>query len=126
MRRLIYLIAAAALAVPSTAAAQSGTIAFHQRAFDDSSSDLWLAAADGTSGAVRLTTPLSAPPPGACFDVCAAEAPDWTPDGSRLYFDSSWAPFVHIWSMSQMGPMRGKRRLAPASTAFPRSRRTEA
>ena len=49
MQRLIYLITAAALAVPSTAAAQSGTIAFHQKSFDDSSSDLWLARADGTS-----------------------------------------------------------------------------
>jgi len=57
MRRLIYLIAAAALAVPSTAAAQSGTIAFEQRAFDHSSSDLWLAAADGSTRGVQLTTP---------------------------------------------------------------------
>jgi Tol biopolymer transport system component len=103
MRKLLYLIAAAALAVPSTAAAQSGTIAFHQKTFDDSSSDLWLATADGTSGAVRLTTPLSAPDPGACFEACGAEAPDWTPDGSRLYFDSSWTPFVHIWSMAPDG-----------------------
>ena len=119
MRRLIYLIAAAALAVPSTAAAQSGTIAFHQRAFDNSSSDLWLAAADGTSGAVRLTTPLSAPPPGACFDVCAAEAPDWTPDGSRLYFDSSWAPFVHIWSMKPDGTDARQETFSAGFDGFP-------
>ena len=37
---------------------------------------------------MRLTSPSSAPDPTACFDACAAEAPDWTPDGSRLYFDS--------------------------------------
>ena len=103
MRRLIYLIAAAALAVPSTAAAQSGTIAFHQRTFDNVNSDLWLAAADGSSGAVRLTGPQSAPDPDACFDVCLAESPDWTPDGSRVYFDSSWVPFIHIWSMKPDG-----------------------
>jgi TolB protein len=104
MRRLIYLIATAALAVPSTAAAQSGTIAFHQKAFDDSSSDLWLAAADGSTGAVRLTGPLSPPDPGACWDgACGAESPDWTPDGSRVYFDSSWTPFIHIWSMKPDG-----------------------
>ena len=103
MRRLIYLILAAALALPSTAAAQSGTIAFEQRAFDNSSSDLWLAAADGSSGALRLTTPQSAPDPSACFESCAAENPDWAPDGSRIYFDSSWAPFVHIWSIRPDG-----------------------
>ena len=100
MRRLLYLIAAVALVVPCSAAAQSGTIAFDQRGFDnDSTSDLWLAAADGTSGAVRLTTPLSAPDPSACFESCAAGAPDWTPDGARLYFHSSWTPFVHVWSI---------------------------
>ena len=103
MQRLIYLITAAALAVPSTAAAQSGTIAFHQKSFDDSSSDLWLARADGTGGAVQLTSPQSAPDPSACFDACGAEAPDWTPDGSRVYFDSSWTPFIHIWSIKPGG-----------------------
>jgi Tol biopolymer transport system component len=103
MRRLIYLIAAVALAVPSTAAAQSGTIAFHQHAFDNSSSDLWLAAADGSSGAVRFTGPQSAPDPSLCWEVCLGEAPDWAPDGSRLYFDSSWTPFIHIWSMRPDG-----------------------
>jgi len=89
MRRLVYLLTAAALAVPSTAAAQSGTIAFHQRTFDNSNSDLWLAGADGGSGAVRLTGPQSPPDPSTCWDVCFAEAPDWAPDGSRLYFDST-------------------------------------
>jgi Tol biopolymer transport system component len=102
MRRLIYLLAVAALAAPSTAAAQSGTIAFEQHTFDDSSFDLWLAKADGTSGAVRLTGPQSAPDPDGCFDVCLAEAPDWSPDG-RVFFDSSWAPFIHIWSIKPDG-----------------------
>ena len=71
MRRLTFLIAVALLAVPSTAAAQSGTIAFEQRAFDHSSSDLWLAAADGSTGPVQLTSPQSAPDPNACFETCA-------------------------------------------------------
>jgi Tol biopolymer transport system component len=104
MRRLVYLLTAAALAVPSTATAQSGTIAFHQKTFDDSSSDLWLAAADGSTGAVRLTEPQSPPDPGACWEgACGAEFPDWTPDGSRIYFDSSWTPFIHIWSIRPDG-----------------------
>ena len=98
---LAALVVAAAL--PSSALAADGTIAFHQKTFDDSSSDLWLAAADGSTGGVRLTGPQSPPDPSACFEACGAEAPDWLPDGSRLYFDSSWTPFVHIWSMRPDG-----------------------
>ena len=98
------IVAAAALAVPWTAAGASGTIAFHQKAFDDSSSDIWAAAADGTTGAVRITGPQSPPDPTACWDgSCGAEFPDWTPDGSRIYFDSSWTPFIHIWSIRPDG-----------------------
>jgi Tol biopolymer transport system component len=119
MRRLIFLVAVVALAVPSTAAAQSGTIAFHQKTFDDSSSDLWLASADGASGAVRLTGPLSPPDPSACFEACGAEAPDWTPDGSRLYFDSSWAPFVHIWSMKPDGTDARQETFSAGFDGFP-------
>jgi Tol biopolymer transport system component len=99
----IAILLVGALALPTTAAAESGTIAFEQRAFDESSSDLWLASADGASGAVQLTTPQSAPDPSACFEPCDAGAPDWTPDGSRIYFHSSWTPFVHIWSMRPDG-----------------------
>ena len=104
MRKLLtnpLLLAAlvVAAAVPATASAAGGTIAFEQHGFDGSGSDLWLARADGTSGAVRLTDPLTAPDPSACFEGCGAGAPDWTSDGSRLYFHSSWTPFVHIWSM---------------------------
>jgi Tol biopolymer transport system component len=39
---------------------------------------------------VPLTTPLSAPDPSACFEICDAGAPDWAPD-------------VHIWSMKPDG-----------------------
>ena len=101
MRRLPTLAAlVVAVVLPSSAAAESGTIAFHQ---EGSGSDLWLAAADGTSGAVRLTGPQSPPDPDLCFEGCGAGAPDWAPDGSRLYFHSSWTPFVHIWSMKPDG-----------------------
>jgi Tol biopolymer transport system component len=104
MPKLAYLIAAAVLAVPSAAAAADGTIAFHEKAFDDSSSELWLAAADGSTGAVQLTGPQSPPDPSACWDGgCGAEFPDWTPDGSRIYFDSSWTPFIHVWSIKPDG-----------------------
>jgi Tol biopolymer transport system component len=106
MRRIPLLLAAliVAAALPSSASAAGGTIAFHQKTFDDSSSDLWLAAADGSTGAVRLTGPQSPPDPGACWDgSCGAEFPDWTPDGSRIYFDSSWTPFIHIWSIKPDG-----------------------
>ena len=95
----------AVVALPSSAAAAGGgTIAFHQKSFEDDSSDIWAAAADGSTGAVRLTGPQSAPDPSACWDgQCGAETPDWTPDGSRLYFDSSWTPFIHIWSIKPDG-----------------------
>ena len=82
----------------------AGTIAFHQKTFDDSDSQIYLARADGTSGAVALTTQASAPNPSACWNGgCGAEFPDWAPDGSRVYFDSSWTPFIHIWSLASDG-----------------------
>ena len=98
---LAALVVAAAL--PSSAFAADGTIAFHQHAFDDSSSDVWLAAADGTTGAVQLTSSALAPDPDGCFEACGTGMPDWAPDGSRVFFDSSWAPFVHIWSIKPDG-----------------------
>ena len=71
---LLLAVVLVAAALPSSAQAADGTIAFHQKTFDDSSSDLWLAAADGSTGAVRLTTPQSAPDPGVCWDgACGAE-----------------------------------------------------
>ena len=104
MRRLLMAFLVVAAVLPAQASAAGGTIAFHQKAFDDSSSDLWLAAADGSTGAVRLTGPQSPPDPSACWDgACGAEFPDWTPDGSRIYFDSSWTPFIHIWSIKPDG-----------------------
>lgn len=97
--------ACAAVILPAQAgAAPAGTIAFHQKTFDDSDSQIYLARADGTSGAVALTTQASAPNPSACWNGgCGAEFPDWAPDGSRVYFDSSWTPFIHIWSLAPDG-----------------------
>src|SRR4029453_2750656 len=59
--------------------------------------------ADGTSGAVQLTSTALAPDPDACFDACGTGMPDWTPDGSRVFFDASWVPFVHLWSIKPDG-----------------------
>jgi Tol biopolymer transport system component len=94
-----------AVVLPASAgAAPSGTIAFHQKTFDDTQSQVYLARADGTSGAVALTTPDSAPNPSACWDGnCGAEFPAWTPDGSRIFFDSSWTPNIHTWSLRPDG-----------------------
>ena len=98
------ILAAGVLSSTAVAATSIGTIAFHQKSFDDTSSDLWAAAADGTTGAVQLTSPLSAPDPTACWEgACGAEQPEWTPDGSRIFFDSSWVSFIHIWSMRPDG-----------------------
>jgi Tol biopolymer transport system component len=97
--------ALAALALPATAAAApSGTIAFHQKDAQDEYSQIYAAAADGSTGAVRLTAPDSAPDPAACWGGnCGAEAPEWAADGSRLFFDGSWTPFIHVWSMAPDG-----------------------
>ncbi len=121
MRRLGFLIAVAALAVPSTAAAQSGTIAFHQKTFDDrartcgSPPPTARAAPCGSRARHRRRTRPRASRP------AAAEAPDWTPDGSRLYFDSSWTPFVHIWSMKPDGTDARQETFSAGFDGFPRS-----
>jgi Tol biopolymer transport system component len=95
----------AAIVLPAQAgAAPAGTIAFHQKTFTDDNSQIYVARADGTSGAVALTTPTSAPDPAACWGgICAAEFPAWSPDGSRVYFGSSWTPFFHVWSAAPDG-----------------------
>ena len=73
---LATLAAAAVLAIPAAAgAALPGTVAFQQERFDPEGGDLYVARADGTSGAVQLThAPAD---PSQCLDgVCFAEAPD--------------------------------------------------
>ncbi len=103
--RLIPLAAVlAATALPAAAsAAPAGTVAFHQKSFDDVFSQLYEARADGSTGAVALTTPASPPDPAACWDGnCGAEFPTYAPDG-RVFFDSSWTPFIHIWSIAPDG-----------------------
>ena len=95
----------AAAALPATAgAALPGTVVLHQKDFQDEFSQLYLARADGSSGMRELTTPDSAPDPSACWNGgCGAEAPEWTPDGARVFFDSSWTPFIHTWSVAADG-----------------------
>jgi len=95
-----------AVVLPAQAgAALPGTVAFHQIDFQDGSVQLYLARADGSSGAVALTSPASAPDPSACLEEagCVAESPDWSPDGSRIFFDATWVPFVHLWSIAPDG-----------------------
>jgi Tol biopolymer transport system component len=100
---LAAVIAAAALPA-SAGAALPGTVVFHQKDFQDEFSQLYLARADGSSGARTLTTPDSAPDPSACwFGNCGAEYPEWAPDGSRIFFDSSWTPSIHTWSVTADG-----------------------
>src|SRR5436190_3395433 len=107
-----------AVVLPAQAgAALPGTVAFHQIDFQDGSVQLYLARADGSSGAVALTSPASAPDPSACLEEagCVAESPDWSPDGSRIYFDATWVPFVHLWSIAPDGTNPA---MEPAITDF--------
>jgi Tol biopolymer transport system component len=100
---LAAVLAAAALP-GSASAALPGTVVFHQKDFQDEFSQLYLARADGSSGARTLTTPDSAPDPSGCWGGnCGAEYPEWAPDGSRIFFDSSWTPFIHTWSVAPDG-----------------------
>jgi Tol biopolymer transport system component len=105
--RLIAVAAAlAALVLPAQAGAgtPAGTIAYHDKNFDDSDSQIYVARADGSTGGRALTSLTSAPDPSACWGgECGAEFPAWSPDGSRVYFDSSWSPFIHIWSLKPDG-----------------------
>jgi Tol biopolymer transport system component len=100
-----YAVAAlvAAVLLPATAgAALPGTIVWTREDFENNDFQLYLARADGTTGQVALTDPSFADP-SVCFEGCGAENPSWAPDGSRIYFDASWIPFVSIWSLKPDG-----------------------
>jgi Tol biopolymer transport system component len=104
--RVIHLGAlavVAALLIPTGAgAALPGTVAFQQERFDTPGIDLYVARADGTTGAAKLTTAPADPTQ--CTDgYCLAEQPDWLPDGSRIFFDASWVPFISLWSIAPDG-----------------------
>jgi hypothetical protein len=68
-------------------------------AYDESDSNgapqIWVVAPDGTQQ-TQLTS-------GAICGGCVSEAPQWLPDGSRIYFDSDRAGNVHIFSMKPDG-----------------------
>src|SRR3954462_400210 len=105
-RRVAVAAALAALVLPAQAGAgtPAGTIAYHDKNFDDTDSQVFVARADGSTGPRPLTSQTSPPNPLACWDgACGAEFPAWSPDGSRVYFDSSWTPFIHIWSVKPDG-----------------------
>ncbi|HEX4732774.1 MAG TPA: hypothetical protein VH247_00050 [Thermoleophilaceae bacterium] len=96
----------AALVLPAQAGAgtPAGTIAYHDKNFDDSDSQIYVARADGTTGGRALTSLTSAPDPSACWNgECAAEFPAWSADGSRVFFGATWAPFFHVWSTKPDG-----------------------
>src|SRR3954451_1398303 len=100
-RTAAVVAALAALALPAQAGAgtPAGTIAYHDKNFDDSDSQIYLAPADGSTGARALTSLTSAPDPASCWGgECGAEFPAWSPDGSRVYFGATWTPFFHVWS----------------------------
>src|SRR3954465_6685330 len=102
-RRVAVAAALAALVLPAQAGAgtPAGTIAYHDKNFDDSDSQIYVARADGSTGARALTTATTPAEPGACWmGACGAEFPAWTPEGSRVYFDSSWNPLINTGSMN--------------------------
>jgi Tol biopolymer transport system component len=101
MRKLVVIVclAAVAAAVGATPGGAvtppaNGLIAYHE--FDSAGApQIWVVAPDGT-GQTQLTN-------GALCAGCFAEAPQWQPGGSRIYFDSDRAGNVHIFSMKPDG-----------------------
>jgi Tol biopolymer transport system component len=105
-RTAAVLAALAALVLPAHAGAgtPAGTIAYHDKNFDDSDSQIYVARADGSTGARALTSLTSAPDPAGCWNgECAGEFPGWSADGSRVFFGATWSPFFHIWSAKPDG-----------------------
>ena len=97
----LILAVAALLGAGAPAAAASGTIAYEQTD-DQGLFQLWSVPAIG-GVATQLTTRASAPDPDACWYGCFAEQPEWSADGSRLFFATDWTPNVHVWSMAPDG-----------------------
>jgi len=90
------LLLAGVLAAAGGAAGSgaNGLIAYHE--FDaNGAPQIWVVAPDGSHQA-QLTS-------GETCGGCASEAPQWSPDGSRIYFDSDRAGNVHIFSMKSDG-----------------------
>lgn len=114
---LTLILAAAALGSAAPAAAASGTIAF-QQTDDEGLFQLWSVPAAG-GAATQLTSRSTPADPSACLDGCFAEQPEWSADGSRLFFDSDWAPRVHIWSMAPDGSDRRQVTFSDGWDGFP-------
>ena len=85
------LVVAAVCATATAAPAPNGLIAYHE--FDQNGNpQIWVVAADGT-GQTQITT-------------TDGEAPNWSSDGQRIYFDSDRLDYhghVHIFSMKPDG-----------------------
>ena len=123
MRRLIYLIAVAR----AGRAVHGGRAVRHDRVPPEGVRQLELGPVARRrrrkTGAVRLTSPQSAPDPGACFDGCGRRVPGLDArrlaDLLRLELGA-----VHPHLVDQAGRDRraSRRRSAPASTASSRSR----
>jgi Tol biopolymer transport system component len=94
----------AAVLLPSTAGAvRPGTVAWMNEDFENGDSELYVARADGSTGAVALTR-ASDHDPAQCFEgSCGAGMPQWFHDGSRLIFDASWNVFVSLWTIRPDG-----------------------
>jgi hypothetical protein len=99
---LTPLLVAALLGSATPAVAASGGTIAYQQTDADGLFQLWSVPGSGGTPA-QLTTHASAPDPDACGEGCFAEQPEWSPDGSRIFFDSDWAPHVHIWSLAADG-----------------------
>ena len=110
---LTLILAAAVVGAAAPASSASGTIAYQQT--DDAGLfQLW--SVPGAGGApTQLTSSATAPDPDGCLEGCFAEQPEWSADGTRLFFDSDWSPFVHVWSMAPDG---GDRRQVTFSGGF--------
>ena len=102
VRHVGLITVLAAVLLPATAgAALPGTIVWTREDFENNDFQLYVARADGTTGQVPLTAGLG--DPNVCFEGCGAENPNWTSDGSRIYFDASWIPFVSVGSLKPDG-----------------------
>jgi Tol biopolymer transport system component len=99
---LTPLLVAALFGSATPAVADSGGTIAYQQTDADGLFQLW--SVPGAGGVpTQLTSHAGAPDPDACGEGCFAEQPEWSADGSRIFFDSDWMPHVHVWSIAGDG-----------------------